>query len=69
MATKETGKVKFPNHQKGYGFIVPDNGDKDIFLHVTQLPRDIRVEKDDKVSYEKVTTEKGLEAHNITIIK
>jgi CspA family cold shock protein len=34
-----TGTVKFYNGQKGYGFIQPDNGGKDVFVHATALER------------------------------
>jgi CspA family cold shock protein len=34
-----TGTVKFYNGQKGYGFIQPDNGAKDVFVHATALER------------------------------
>jgi len=34
-----TGVVKFYNEQKGYGFIQPDNGGKDVFVHATALER------------------------------
>ncbi|MCX7361157.1 MAG: cold-shock protein [Alphaproteobacteria bacterium] len=34
-----TGTVKFYNVQKGYGFIQPDNGGKDVFVHATALER------------------------------
>lgn len=33
------GTVKFYNAQKGYGFIAPDNGGKDVFVHATALER------------------------------
>jgi cold shock protein len=35
----QQGTVKFFNTQKGYGFIQPDNGGKDVFVHITALER------------------------------
>jgi CspA family cold shock protein len=35
----ESGTVKFYNEQRGFGFIQPDNGGKDVFVHATALER------------------------------
>lgn len=35
----QTGTVKFFNASKGFGFVTPDGGAKDVFLHVTALER------------------------------
>ena len=35
----DTGTVKFYNESKGYGFIQPDRGGKDVFVHATALER------------------------------
>jgi len=35
----QTGTVKFYNGQKGYGFIQPEDGSKDVFVHISALDR------------------------------
>jgi CspA family cold shock protein len=49
-----SGKVKWFNAQKGFGFIEPDDGGKDVFVHISALERaGIRaLSEGQKVSYE-----------------
>jgi len=37
MATRQSGTVKWFNQDKGYGFILPEQGEKDIFVHVSAV--------------------------------
>lgn len=54
------GTVKWFNAQKGFGFIQPDNGGADVFVHISAVERaGLRtLQEGQKVSYE-ITTEKG----------
>lgn len=61
-----TGTVKFFNESKGFGFITPEDGDKDIFVHVNGLVDDIR--EGDKVSYDTEEGRKGLNAVNVQVV-
>ncbi|MBB4953615.1 CspA family cold shock protein [Agrobacterium vitis] len=47
-----TGTVKFFNEDKGFGFITPENGGADVFVHVSALPRGDSLRDGDKVSFE-----------------
>ncbi|RWU10729.1 cold-shock protein [Pedobacter chitinilyticus] len=61
----QQGTVKFFNESKGFGFIVPSNGDAEIFVHISGLVDQIR--ENDTVNYEVEQGKKGLNAVNVTI--
>ena len=48
------GTVKFFNTDKGYGFIAPEDGGQDAFVHITAVERSgmATLQKDQRVSYE-----------------
>jgi CspA family cold shock protein len=54
------GTVKFFNESKGFGFITPETGGKDVFVHSSGLLDNIQ--EGDKVSYEVEDTPKGASA-------
>lgn len=59
-----TGTVKFFNDEKGYGFITPDDGSKDLFVHISAVEKGTLL-KDEKVSYEIGEGNKGPCAVNV----
>jgi CspA family cold shock protein len=60
-----TGTVKFFNESKGFGFITPSNGGKEVFVHVTGLIDNIR--ENDSVNYDVEEGKKGPSAVNVKI--
>ena len=59
------GTVKFFNRSKGFGFITPDDGSKDVFVHQNGLTDEIN--EGDKVSYDVEEGPKGLNATNVVV--
>jgi cold shock CspA family protein len=63
-----TGKVKFYNEAKGYGFLTQDGG-ADVFVHRTDLPAEIAfLYEGQAVRFEIETTRRGLRAINIALV-
>ena len=56
-----TGTVKFFNNDKGYGFIAPEDGSSDAFVHISAVERAgmSTLNKDQRVSYELETNNRG----------
>ncbi len=59
------GRVKFFNETKGFGFISPEDGGDDIFVHTSGLKDNVR--ENDLVTYEVENGRKGLNAVNVTL--
>jgi CspA family cold shock protein len=64
-----TGKVKWFNSEKGYGFITTDEG-ADVFAHYSQIQKDgfKSLEEGEAVSFEVVDGDKGPQATNIEVL-
>jgi CspA family cold shock protein len=62
-----TGKVKWFNETKGFGFITPDNGGEDVFAHYSAIQtQGFKVlQENQSVSFEVVQGPKGKQASNI----
>ena len=60
------GTVKFFNNVKGFGFILPDEGGKDVFVHQSGLIDEIN--EGDKVTYDVEEGPKGLNAKNVKLL-
>ncbi len=65
---RSTGTVKFFNLQKGFGFITPDDGGKELFIHISNIQGDATsVREGQKVEFEKGEGRKGPEAISVTL--
>ena len=64
------GKVKFFNDQKGFGFVMPDSGSGDIYLHASALRRSgvQAVEPDQRIRYSTRQGNKGVEVDRVEVI-
>ena len=65
-----TGTVKWFNEAKGFGFITPDDGGKDLFAHFSAIQQSgfKTLSEGQKVSYDKTVGPKGDQASNIRIV-
>jgi len=66
-----TGTVKWFNAKKGYGFIAPDEGDRDVFVHITEVQNSGMpgLAEGQRISFEVMDEPKGLKAVGLSAIE
>ena len=66
-----TGTVKWFNPTKGYGFITPDSGGKDVFVHVTAVEQAGMgtLSEGQKINYEVITESRGEKAVDLSPVE
>ena len=70
MAEKVQGTVKWFNATKGYGFIAPDEGREDVFVHFSAIQSDgfRTLEENQRVEFVKAPGKKGWQAQDVTVL-
>ena len=63
-----TGTVKWFNDEKRYGFITPDEGGKDLFVHATGITEGTTLPEGAKVEYESADSDRGPKAINVRVV-
>ena len=65
-----TGTVKWFNGEKGYGFITPEDGSKDLFVHFSAIQAEgyKSLNEGQKVEYEATQGQKGPQASHVRVI-
>jgi len=63
----QKGTIKFFNGAKGFGFITPDNGGKDVFVHANDTGG-AQLNEGDKVEFEVVEGKKGPQASQVRVL-
>lgn len=65
-----TGTVKFFNAEKGWGFIAPDDGGEELFVHYKNINGNgfRSLEQGQKVEFTSEKTDRGLQAKDVTVV-
>ncbi len=67
--SKSTGTIKFFNSKKGFGFITPDQGGKELFVHISNVEGDVEsLREGQKVEYIEKAGRKGPEATEVNLV-
>ena len=66
----KTGKIKWFNDAKGFGFVTPDDGSKDVFVHFSSIQGEgfKSLAEGDKIEFEVQESDKGPKAANVQVI-
>ncbi len=62
------GTVKWFNTEKGFGFITPEGGSKDLFVHISNVAGGVELPEGARVSFEVGEGRKGPEAQSVQLI-
>jgi CspA family cold shock protein len=70
MSDRLTGTVKFFNTEKGFGFISPENGERDVFVHYSSIQSNgfRNLNEGDRVEFSMETSDKGPRAAEVVKI-
>lgn len=70
MSEKKRGTVKFFNESKGFGFITPEDGSKDCFVHFSAIKSDgfKTLSEGATVEFEQGQGQKGPQAENVVVV-
>ena len=66
-----TGKVKWFDDQKGFGFVTPDDGSRDLFVHFSEIQSDgfRSLKEGQPVEYEAIEGDKGPKATKVKVLE
>jgi cold shock protein len=66
----ERGTVRFYRPERQYGYIIPDDGTADVFVHARSLDREgiTTLAKGERVDFQRVPDNKGFQAYNLRVV-